>query len=59
MTRHYNNHSGMAVKKQRMRLSTSSSLGFTLEEFGFIDDCALFPGVFDYACRIAGASMQV
>lgn len=30
-----------------------------LSEYGLIDDCALFPGVFDYACRIAGASIQV
>lgn len=33
--------------------------GSTLDDFGLIDDCALFPGVFDYACRIAGASIQV
>ena len=30
-----------------------------LEDYGFIDDCAIFPGVFDHCCRIAGASIQV
>ena len=29
------------------------------EEFGLVDDCAPFPGVFQYACAVAGASLQV
>ena len=28
------------------------------EEFGLVDDCAPFPGVFEYACAVAGASLQ-
>ena len=29
------------------------------EEFGLVDECAPFPGVFQYACAVAGASLQV
>ena len=30
-----------------------------LDDFGLVDDCAPFRGVFQYACAVAGASLQV